>query len=414
MRTRLDGAEKPCGCPLTAPKRLLPCCPITGRRDCFVLPLRIGNPLKETSLAFLGPVSRWVVLAAGCLLAAALLAELAVRRAAPRVCDLLQWRDWECQQKVAAIDALAARGGASIVMIGSSPTNAAFDSHRFTQMNRLERPAFNAALNAASLRTLELWARDVVLPRLRPDVLILGLNSSELSDHNLVGERGYRQFVESRGWRALHPEASIGRRWLLWAEDRSFLVRYRHFFREPGGWGMRAPLRVRLARSMRDPKRLFRKSRGRQVEVTPLGMLHALSVFRGVPYGHTERVLGTWKRIVVDYEVGGHELAALARLADATRDAGVSFVMVLMPVTQDWIDIHPHGREDFDRFRRVLDTFARDHGVPLIDLMPTIPSRDGYADAVHRNDEGRRAFTEMLSSHAGSYMPARARSRADG
>ena len=364
-------------------------------------------------MAIAGGASTWVVIAAASLAAVVVGAELMVRAAAPRVSDLLEWRDWECQHKVAAIDDLAERGGASVVMIGPSITNAAFDAHQFTETNRLPRPAFNASLNATTVRTLELWTRDVVLPRLRPDLLILGINSSELSDHSLLAERVYRQFVESRAWRALHPRASRGRRMLLWAEERSFLVRYRHFLREPGDWGMRAPMHVRVGRSMRHPKRLFGKSRGRRAAVTPLGMLHALWVFRDVPYQLRERVLAIWKTAIVPYEVGGQELAALGRLADATRDAGVSFAIVVMPVTDDYINIHPHGRQDYDRFRHVLDTFVRERAIPLIDLMAEIPSHEGYADPVHRNDEGRRSFTEILSSCAAGLIQPDARSRSD-
>ena len=48
--------------------------------------------------------------------------------------------------------------------------------------------------------------------------------------------------------------------------------------------------------------------------------------------------------------------------------AGVSFAIVVMPVTDDYINIHPHGRQDYDRFRHVLDTFVRERAIPLIDL----------------------------------------------
>jgi hypothetical protein len=164
---------------------------------------------------------------------------------------------------------------------------------------------------------------------------------------------------------------------------------------------------------IREPKRFFRKGRGQRAEVTQLGMLHALSVFTDVPYQLTERVLTTWKKIIHPYEVGGHELAALGRLVDGTRAAGVQFLMVLMPVTQDWIDLHPHGQQDFDRFRQVLAAFVGDRDIPFIDLMPEPASRDGYADAVHRNDEGRRRFTEMLSRYTADFLTPVARSRRD-
>jgi len=358
----------------------------------------------------MGSYLLWVAVAAGVIIAA----ELAIRAAAPRIAHLLVWRDWECQHKVAAIESLAARGGASVVCIGSSPMNSAFDAQHFTELARLGRPAFNASLNAATIRTLEPWTREVLLPKLHPELLILGLNSSEVNDNNIVGERGFKMFQSSLGVRRLRRStATIGQRLILWLEERSFLVRYRHFLREPGSWGMKIPPSVRLRRLMKDAKGPFRRNRGETMSVTPFGMLHALAYFEGVPYQLTDRVIKTWKQIVVDYEVGGHELAALRRLVESTRSAGTAVLIVLMPVTQDWIDVHADGRSDFDRFKRALDDFVEESGVAFVDLMPLLTERSDYADAVHRNSGGRKHYTEALHGFTTDLMAASGTARGE-
>lgn len=349
-------------------------------------------------MAIIGVVSVWAAVVAG-VVVTLLAAELAVRFLAPRVADLLVWRDWECQHKVDAIDRLARQGGASVVTIGASPMNSAFDPHLCTNLLGLSRPAFNAALNAATIRSLELWTLGVVLPRLRPDLLVLALNSSELSDKSLVGERWLRLFQMSMGWRRLRQDPSPTQRALLKLETWSFLVRYRHFFREPGSWGRNVSLTVRYRRLKNDPRFHFRKTRGARARVSDLGMLHALSKFRDPPYKLSDTVIKTWKEIIENYHVGGHELAALHRLVDGTRATGTSVLIVLMPVTQDWIDLHGDGQRDFDRFRRVLDSYIAESGVPFVDMMRELTSWDEYADAVHRNLAGQRHFTEVLSRH---------------
>ncbi len=346
-------------------------------------------------------VQTWGWIAAACLGAIAAL-ELVIRGLSRRIADLLEWRDWECQHKANAIGKLAREGGASVVAIGASDMNATFDPHLFSDVFAGRRPACNAALNGASPRTLELWMRDVVLPALRPDLVILGTHVAEMNDRNDVGERGLQLFRRSLGWRRLHPERTTGQRILFWLERRSFLVRYRHFFREPGRWGIkqyRPPTwRRRLRRRWRALRYSVRKDRGSSFAVTPLGLMLGLSRFHGVPYQlGTPRMVRSWAEIVTDYEVGGRELSALGRLVDLIRAGGADVVLVLMPVMPDWVDLQPGGRRDLEAYKHALDRFAVERDVYCLDLMSGFASTNEYADARHANEVGQARFTRALA-----------------
>ncbi len=323
--------------------------------------------------------------------------EVVVRALAPHLPELLEWRDWECHHKAKVLLRLADQGGASVVFVGSSVSNAAFDPAQATEIQGLPRPAFNASLNAATMRTLELWTRDLILPRLRPTHLILGVFSGDMNDNSLVGSAGFEMFRSSIGWRRVRPGASAAQRLLVAAEKHSFLVRYRHFIREPGAWGIHRSVldRWRLLRG--NLRSRFSKQRGVKAGCTPLGDLERLSIFRGVPYGPPrERMLASWRRIVHEYDAGGAELQALNRLVDSVTRAGVEALVVRMPVTPDWVPFHPNGGADFDRFVRTLEGFAADRRVRYLDLSKEFGSLDEFVDALHLNDVGRKRFTSIV------------------
>src|SRR5437879_5105086 len=122
--------------------------------------------MGETSL----DIVVWLVVAIGGLVLAFAAAEIALRLTSSKLRPLTEWRSWEMQHKVAAMDEVAREGGASVVAIGSSMINAAVDPDRLSLQLRRSRPAFNAGLNGAGIRLLELWTLKVVVPTLRPDV----------------------------------------------------------------------------------------------------------------------------------------------------------------------------------------------------------------------------------------------------
>jgi lysophospholipase L1-like esterase len=162
-----------------------------------------------------------------------------------------------------------------------------------------------------------------------------------------------------------------------WAEKRSFLVRYRRY----------------LGRStlVRDtPTRRFTTCRR-------LGTLRALLLFRFKSYSIEEQQVRTWRELLNNYEVGSEEMAAFGRLIDGLRAAGVTPIIVQMPVTNDWLDLHPAGRRDFERFEKAMDSIAHQRDVPDVDLMAPFLSIEEFADPVHLNGEGQARFTNLLA-----------------
>jgi hypothetical protein len=321
--------------------------------------------------------ARWLLFAAGAVVLVLGAAEILLRRAASRLRPLSEWRNWEMEFKVAAVNNLSAEGGASVVAVGSSTMNAAVDPEVLSQRTDRTRPAFNAALNGAGMRLLELWTLRIVLPRLRPDIVVIGLGSGEVNKGNAVGKRLLDALLTSPAGGEDTTEGTRSGRLIRWVEERSFVVRYRRFL-------------GRASLFQPDPRQ-------RASECRRLGLLRWFLVFRFRKYTIEDQQIQLWKEVLDGYEVGGEEMAALGRLIDGLRAAGVAPVVVRMPCTDDWVDLHPGGRRDFENFETALDSAARQHDVPHVDLRTPFSSLEEFADPVHLNGEGQVRFTNLLA-----------------
>ena len=349
----------------------------------------------SNGLAIAGPLP-WLALALAGVVGVALIGEVVLRIVARRLPEPLAWHAWEAQNKVAAMQALARDGGASVVLIGASDINAGLDADAMTEMLGGDRPVFNAALNGATTRTMELWTLDVVIPLLKPDIVVVGMNTSALNDNGYGGARSAKKLRRSVGWRRAHSPKSGARRLSLFLEG-SYLFRYRNFLFEPTIARRRRWYRIRRFKS--DPLYLFRKRRGQFAAVSKLGMLRAGNVFSGAGYGAPERIVRVWSdQYVNDYSVGGPERAALMRLIAGARAASAEVLIVQVPNSADWITYHPHGAADFEAFTQILRSIVAETGVQFHDMnseFSVLKPEDVFSHPIHVNFVGRRYFSEL-------------------
>lgn len=310
-----------------------------------------------------------------------LLAELAIRAAAPKLRDPLLWPDWEAAHKVTAMDQLAAsRGGASVVFVGSSMVNAGFSAELATQLLGGSRPVFNAALNGSDLRMTDVWTRGVVVPRLHPKVVVLGFNSGELNDHWQAPTSLITKMLQSPyGKRAAGvggPLATIDASLM----DRSYLMRYRSVLRSP--WDA-------LVGTDKAEK---------NQRVGRLGRFLALRNFQKRPYSPgLATMLGVWDGVFRNYRPGGVQFAALDRLVSFLTERKIRVVLVRMPVTKDIIPLMPRGVADRERFGRAIAGFVSSHPVTFIDAESAIgASTDLFVDPLHLNTTGAVRCTTLV------------------
>jgi hypothetical protein len=314
-----------------------------------------------------------------------LLAELAMRAVSGRLPEPLVWHSLEAQTKVGQIDALRDRGWhGGAVFLGTSMMNVALDPTQLARELGVRTPfAYNAALSAGTPRLMELWAKGLVLPNLRPRVLVIGLSSIDLNDAGHLRNALLKRYVDTLGARLSLGRASFTDR----AEDVlsrwSALVRFRRVFREP----------VTLWDSLR--------GHGPSDTAPEIGAFGVATHRRGETFHLPDLSVPRAQGSLADYTTGPVEEGAVARIIDMARRMGAMVVIAKMPVTQEYIESHPRGLTDYESFERSLAAFATAHGVPVIDTQPAASGHEFFADDLHLNGRGTASFTSFMAAQFG-------------
>lgn len=291
-----------------------------------------------------------------------------------------EWGDEATAVKVAQMDAL---GCADVVFAGNSVARDDFDPDAFASDGG--RSAYNAALDAASPAQLERWLPDEVVPRLDPSVVVWAITSPDLNDASPAGQAALRSYDESVGGR----EDLVGRlqRPLI---EHVALARYRETLASPPAlW---RGIGDRLAGDDADRP----SPAGIPDVLGPLGQ--GLSR-RPLEYVPDDPVVTTFARdqLLADFHVGGEQLAAAHDLIADLDARGVDVVLVLPPVTDEFVGLHPQGEESFADYRAAVASLSSDTGAPVIDLT-SYGDDSWFADTHHLNARGSDAITRILTT----------------
>jgi hypothetical protein len=230
------------------------------------------------------------------------------------------------------------------------------------------------------MRTTSLWTRKVVVPRLRPDVVVVGFSSGELNDHWNQPDTLNGKMSRSHYGRIAAGTGTVIEKIDDWMVDHVYLMRYRSVLRKPVD-----------AVHEKNPAQLLQA-------VDRLGRLQIMSRFQQRPYSPgLSRQLGIWDKVFRNYRAGGAQFAALDGLVSELTGRGIRVVLVRMPVTADVIPLHPDGIADRERFGRVLASFAAAHPVTFIDAEAAIGGPTGlFVDPLHLNTAGERRVTTFV------------------
>jgi hypothetical protein len=302
-------------------------------------------------------------------------AEGAVRARASSLPEPRRWSGPEMQVKEDRIAELEAAGGALVVLLGSSTVDAALDPSRMAGPGD-GRPVYNAATGAGSIDMISTWAREVAVPRLRPHTVVLGLASRELTPHDTEQQRHTAEFFDSPAVRHLTDREPlldrVERRLSAW----SYVVRYRNVLRQPHQlWGSHRT--------------------GEFGEVVAAdGQFEGFRAGRYVPSPEQARFV---RRILRDYEIGRHQLGVLRDLLAHLRSHVERVVVVNMPVTADYVSLHPRGARDYDAYVDVLRAEADRAGAELVDA--GVWPDELFADTAHVNGAGSQRLTALVDEH---------------
>ncbi len=325
-----------------------------------------------------------VLVVLGVVVVVVVLAEVGVRALSPYLPEPALWTDDTTAVKVAQLDALAdGPGCVDLVFAGNSMTRDGLVPTTFTAADPEARSAYNAALDAATPALLDRWVLEEVDARVDPDGVVLGLSSFDLNDEAQIGQSALAAYDQA----PLTRDDVFGRLQAPLIEHLD-LFRYRNSLRDPqevwhafGRWrdGEREP---RLDASGIDGLL------GAEGEGLSRRDLH------DQPSPVTDRFART--ELLNDFHLGGDQTDATRDLLDGLADRGVDTAVVVMPVTDDYIQLHPGGRAQFQEFLDLAEELATDAGATFVDLHDFGPGDAWFADTHHLNEEGATQLSEAL------------------
>jgi hypothetical protein len=327
---------------------------------------------------------RTALIALGVVLVVLVLAEGAVRALDAHLPEPELWADDSTATKVAQMDALQeGQGCIDVVFAGNSMTRDGVDPAVFTAADPDGRTAYNAALDAATPELIEQWVPDEVVPRLNPDTVVIGLSSFDLNEGAALTASALEAYESA-------PETRSD---LMGQLEQPFLE-HSAIFRH----------RVEL----RDPQivweSLGRWRRGEQTDqADPAGLPDVLGpagqglsrqdlVYEGSAVAQQLVV----DQLLNDYAPSDDQADALRSLVGGLQDDGTQVVLLLLPVTEDYLALHPDGAADYDAFADTVQQIGDDAGVEVVDAHEWAPGDQVFADTHHLNGFGSEAFSTAL------------------
>jgi hypothetical protein len=324
---------------------------------------------------------RWLGVAIGALVVL-LLAEGAVRVIEPRLPEPPDWFSPSAARLVREMDRAEARGvTGGLTVAGSSMAGRGLIPDVLAEGVPDGRPPHSAALSGGGQTTLQArWLLEEVVPRTHPDSVVWGISSLDFNAARRADTIGR------------YDGARATRRGFFGGADRTLAK-------------VSALARDRAA--LRDPYLMSQVLTGTDesdalpLRAPPNAITFSLGYKRLPPakLARMRREEAAFAKNVQlrDFRIGRAEVDAFRRTLRGLRRASVRPAVVLMPVTQQYIDAHPHGERDFDHWVRVVTRVARQEHVLLVDESRAMPV-SAFRDLEHLDLPAAKEFSARVNA----------------
>ncbi len=315
-------------------------------------------------------------------------AELVGRVLAPALALSPQWPDRATEVKVAQ---MAAQPCTDVVFVGNSMARDGLDPASW--QGRDGRRAYNSSLDAAGVDQVSAWLEDQVVPALDPEVVVWAIASQDLDPTAPAGRAAGEAYLSSPGGRrdfAGRVQRAMG--------DHLTLIRHRKALSDPRDLvtGVRDLLGGRQAtRPAVD---------GLAGVIGPQGQ--GLSR-RELHYQPGDPVTTSFVRrqLLGEGRPSPRSVQAVVATVKSLRAGGRQVVLVTMPVTDEFVDLHPQGTADWDDYRAAMQEISVTTGAPWLDLddlqaLSSLEEGSVFADTHHLNARGAAATTATLAQAA--------------
>jgi hypothetical protein len=305
-----------------------------------------------------------------------LLAELIVRVEASRLAPPQTWLTPEAQVKVDQMHALKRAGKTGgVVFLSSSVLDVGVDPGVFASQSGTSLPVYNGSLSGANMDELRWWADRIVVPVLRPKLVVVGLSSREFNANDPQAQRLAAQFFDAPSVRQIDGRETLSQRLERYAGDISYLFRYR--------------------KSLRRPSQVLHRNATIQLQAryfsSPLGQEMVLSQQKFRRDLDAEFAATFTNK----FEVSASKVAVFTGLLEDLRRSGAIVVVVDAPVTQEYVNVHPRQQVDYAAYRQAIKQSATSAGLRTVSFPVWDPA--WFADPVHLNERGAARLAWRLS-----------------
>ena len=305
--------------------------------------------------------------------------ELTLRATEDQLPPIERWPTSQVSAKIDQMEQLVSDGEQiDVVFVGSSVVEEGIDPVTFNSVSN--QTAYNAALGAASMRSLERFVVDVVLPLTDPDTIVVGVTPRDLNDGGISQTDFLDRLSGSHGMlMARTPQNPVE-----WVEN----------------WLFRHIAIFRLRPLLRDPGRLFAAASGTddspELDSPEPGPFGSDRTYEGEPYDNSATWSQPWvARQVNNFSMGGHELESLRRLLGELTEDGVRVVVVNMPVSDDFADYLPDPSRDMATFDQLVESTAREFDATYVDAQHVFSVED-FRDPAHLKPDAAAALTAIV------------------
>ena len=289
-------------------------------------------------------------------------AELAVRVLAHDLPEPVTWYHEIAQAKAEQME--GRQEPVDFVFAGTSQTYHGIDPDPID--TRLGSRSYNAGIPAGIPTVQRRWLFDAVLPNLEVDTVVWSLSSVDLNARR-------PQQMES-----VYESALVTRTGLLpaadrWLSERLALFRHRRTLADPQAWSNDDD-------PLEEARRILLSS-GKRIEGSP---------------DLSERERRRVRRIVGEFEVGGHMSDAVRDTVTELQRRGIDVVLVWLPEAPRFVELLPDAAVH-DEARAEARRLAAELGVPLLDVSDGFGD-DDFIDYRHLGDSAAQELSARLAT----------------
>lgn len=335
--------------------------------------------------------TRRIVVAAALVI---LLCEILARVIQPGLPEDDVW-DVRIQHKVTQMDDLHRQARFDVVFTGTSQMEMAVDPKALDQDFDIRWSAYNSSLAGTTGLNQEHWLIKVVVPRLRPVTVMLGISPIDFVDHpHRLGD-GLKFLESDEDLDGYFQSLAIRSDWLGRFERQigrlSTIVRQRRKLRRPGDVlkGSLATMRGigRAPAAIRSNSRGFTQQKDAQ-------KFHNTRAYWSAVH-HTAQ---HWTPV-------GQQRFAFDRTIRALQELNIEVLLFSMPFSSHMIEAMTRHARTYEDFRRFVRNEAEMLGVPLLDTATGLTDARLFRDSFHLNVAGSQVFTTLTGRILANGIP---------